>query len=109
MEISGKMQNIVDGKQTMTVYKNVANEAVVTLSVAKAILAGEEIDGAALAAAQEIECAFDTESYETTPGRKCPSFLLVPYVITKDNMQLLVDTGLYAWNADNTFVQKVPD
>ena len=98
--------NIYQGMQSMSVYKNLANEVAVTLAVAKAALEGD-IDGAALAASFDIEVAFDTESYETTPGNKCPSFLLVPYVITKDNMQLLVDTGLYAWNADNTYVQKV--
>ena len=102
------VQNIYEGKQTMTVYKNLANEVAVTLAVAKAALEGE-IDGQALADSFDIDVAYDIESYETTPGHKCPSFLLVPYVITKDNMQLLVDTGLYAWNADNTFVQKVPD
>ena len=32
------LANIVDGKQSMTVYKAVANEAVVTLDLAKAIL-----------------------------------------------------------------------
>ncbi len=98
--------NIYEGKQTMTVYKNLANEVAITLAVAKAALEGE-IDGEALAASFDIDVKFDMESYETTPGHKCPSFLLVPYVITKDTMQLLVDTGLYAWNADNTYVQKV--
>ena len=92
--------NVVDGKQTMTVYKNVANEAVVTLSVAKAILAGEEIDGTALAAAQEVECAYDTESYFSSEGHNTPSFLLVPTVVTKDNLQYLVDTGLYQWDGE---------
>ncbi|MEI3348263.1 MAG: substrate-binding domain-containing protein [Dysosmobacter sp.] len=36
------LKNIVDGKQSMTVYKAVANEAVVTLALAQAILNGEE-------------------------------------------------------------------
>jgi putative multiple sugar transport system substrate-binding protein len=98
--------NIFEGKQTMSVYKNLANEVAVTLAVAKAALEGE-IDGEALSKTFGIECDFDTESYETTPGNKCPSFLLVPTVVTKDNMQVLADTGLYAWNADNTYVQKV--
>ena len=98
--------NIYEGKQTMTVYKNLANEVAITLAVAKAALEGE-IDGEALAASFDIDVKFDMESYETTPGHKCPSFLLVPYVITKDTMQLLADTGLYAWNADHTYVQKV--
>ena len=38
------LANIVDGKQSMTVYKAVANEAVVTLDLAKAMLAGDTID-----------------------------------------------------------------
>ena len=88
------LKNIVDGVQTMTVYKNVSNESVVTLALAKAILAGDTIDDS-LVPSFGIECAFDTESYETSEGNKCPSFLLVPNVITKDNLQDLVDTGLY--------------
>ena len=99
--------NIVDGKQTMTVYKNVANEAVVTLSVAKAILEGEEIDGEALAAAQDVECAYDTESYASSEGHPTPSFLLVPTVVTKDNLDYLVETGLYKWDADHKYLEAV--
>lgn len=93
------LANIVDGKQTMTVYKNVSNEAIVTLNLAKAMIAGEEI-GEGLLDTFGVECAFDTESYETSAGHKCPSFLLVPSVITKDNLQDLVDTGLYTMGAD---------
>lgn len=93
------LKNIVDGVQTMTVYKNVSNEAIVTLGLAKAILAGGTIDDS-LIPSFGIECAFDTESYETSAGNKCPSFLLVPNVITKDNLQDLVDTGLYTMGDD---------
>ena len=93
------LKNIVDGKQTMTVYKNVSNEAIVTLELAKAMLSGATIDGS-LCDSFGVECAYDTESYETSAGNKCPSFLLVPSVITKDNLQELVDTGLYAWDGD---------
>ena len=35
------LKNIVDGIQTMTVYKNVSNESVVTLGLAQAILNGD--------------------------------------------------------------------
>ena len=93
------LKNIVDGVQTMTVYKNVSNEAIVTLSLAQAMLAGSTID-ASLIDSFGIDCAYDTESYETTEGHKCPSFLLVPNVITKDNLQELVDTGLYTMGDD---------
>lgn len=93
------LANIVDGKQSMTVYKNVPNEAVVTFAIVKAMIAGEEI-GEKLAAAVGAECVYDALSYETSAGKKCPSFLLAPSVITKDNLQELVDTGLYVMGSD---------
>lgn len=93
------LKNIVDGVQTMTVYKNVSNESVVTLGLAQAMLKGEEI-GESLIPSFNIECSYDTESYETSDGHKCPSFLLVPSVITKDNLDELVDTGLYTKDSD---------
>lgn len=93
------LKNIVDGVQTMTVYKNVSNESIVTLALAKAIMSGATIDESLLPEFG-IECAYDTESYETSAGNKCPSFLLVPSVITKDNLQELVDTGLYTMGED---------
>lgn len=93
------LKNIVDGIQTMTVYKNVSNESIVTLELAKAILDGSTIDES-LIDKFGVECTYDTESYETSEGKKCPSFLLVPNVITKDNLQDLVDTGLYTMDSD---------
>jgi putative multiple sugar transport system substrate-binding protein len=93
------LKNIVDGIQTMTVYKNVSNESIVTLALAEAILNGDTIDES-LIPSFGIDCAYDTESYETSDGNKCPSFLLVPNVITKDNLQDLVDTGLYTMGDD---------
>lgn len=92
------LRNIVDGIQTMTVYKNVSDEAGVTLDVAKAILAGQTPD-ASLLASLSAEAAFDTESYDNGTGI-IPSFLLVPWTVTKDNLQDLVDTGLYTWDGD---------
>lgn len=92
------LRNIVDGIQTMTVYKNVANEAIVTLELAKAMLVGETPD-ASLIDTFGIDCAYDTSSYDNGTGI-IPSYLLVPSVITKDNLQELVDTGLYAWDGD---------
>ncbi|MEE1305754.1 MAG: sugar-binding protein [Agathobacter sp.] len=97
------LTNIVDGIQSMTVYKNVSNEAVVTLALAQAMLKGETIDES-LCSKFGVDCAFDTESYETSAGKKCPSFLLVPSVITKDNLQDLVDTGLYTMD-DKGYLQ----
>ncbi len=93
------LKNIVDGVQSMTVYKNVSDESIVTLELAKAMLNGDTID-ASLIDKFGVEATYDTESYETSGGNKCPSFLLVPNVITKDNLQDLVDTGLYEMDGD---------
>ncbi len=93
------LKNIVDGVQSMTVYKNVSNESIVTLKLAEAIINGDTIDES-LTEEFGVECAYDTESYETSDGNKCPSFLLVPDVITADNITDLVDTGLYVQDGD---------
>ena len=96
------LANIVDGKQSMTVYKAVANEAVVTLDLAKAMLAGDTVDESLIeASGWDFDCTYDTESYETSEGNKCPSFLLVPTVVTNDNLQeALVDPGYYTMDDD---------
>ncbi len=92
------LENIVNGIQTMTVYKNVSNEAGVTLELGEAILAGET-PAEDLLDALDIEAAYDAETYDNGNGI-VPSYLLVPSVITKDNLQELVDTGLYEWDGD---------
>lgn len=96
------LRNIKDGVQSMTVYKAVANEAVVTLDLAKAMLDGATVDGSLISASGwGFECAYDTESYETSDGNKCPSFLLLPDVVTADNMEeKLVTPGYYVVGAD---------
>ena len=96
------LQNIVDGKQTMTVYKNVSDEAGVTLVVAEAILNGEE-PGEELLEDFEAEAAFDTETYDNGVA-VIPSYLLVPWTVTADNLQDLVDTGLYEWDEDEQYL-----
>jgi putative multiple sugar transport system substrate-binding protein len=92
------LANIVDGLQTMTVYKNVSDEAGVTLELAMAILDGQT-PGADLLDSLSAEAAYDTESYDNGTGI-IPSYLLVPWTVTKDNLQDLVDTGLYTWDGD---------
>ncbi len=92
------LKNIVDGVQTMTVYKNVSDEAGVTLVVAQEILAGNTPD-ASTCAKFSADAAFDTETYDNGLG-PVPSFLLVPYSIDKDNLDLLIATGLYVMGAD---------
>lgn len=96
------LKNIVDGKQAVTIYKNVSDEAAVTLELSKKILAGEE-PGEDLLDSLDVECSYDTESYDNGTGI-VPSYLLVPFQITKDNLQDLVDTGLYKWDDENKYL-----
>lgn len=98
------LRNIVDGIQTMTVYKNVNDEAAVTLEVSKAILEGQTPDASLVDKFNGIDATYDTESYNNGV-KNVPSYLLVPYVITKDNLQVLVDTGLYQWDADKKYLE----
>ncbi len=90
------LQNIVDGKQTMTVYKAVANEAKVTLDLGVAILSGKNPGEELIKdSGWDFECTYDTSSYDNGTG-VIPSFLLVPTVVTKDNIKTeLVDPGYY--------------
>lgn len=93
------LKNLVDGLQSMTVYKAVANEAVVTLALAQAILNGEQ-PGEELTSQFDCECAYDTSSYDNNTGI-IPSYLLTPTVVTADNIQEeLVDTGYYTMGSD---------
>ena len=95
------LANIVDGKQSMTVYKAVANEAVVTVDLADAILKGETPNGDLIkSAGWKFDCTYDTESYNNNK-LNVPSYLLVPTVVTKDNIQKeLVDTGYYTMDGN---------
>ena len=88
------LKNIIDGKQSMTVYKAVANEAVVTLELSKEILQNKK-PAEELTSKVDCETKYDTESYDNGT-LKVPSYLLTPETVTKDNYkELLVDTGYY--------------
>jgi len=90
------LKNIIDGKQSMTVYKAVANEAVVTVDLTVAILNGQKPDAGLIKSSNwKFDCAYDTKSYNNGNGI-VPSYLLNPIVVTKDNLQKeLIDTGYY--------------
>jgi len=99
------LKNIIDGKQAMTVYKNLHDEASVTFEVCKTILSGKT-PAAALASELPYEVTFDSETYNN--GVKyVQSYILTPYVITKDNMQLLVNTGMFRWDSSQKYVESI--
>ena len=91
------LANIIDGKQSMTVYKAVKNEAVVTVSLGLAMLKGQKIDDSLIKNSKwGFDCSLDTKTYDNGNGI-VPSFLLVPNVVTKDTIQKdLIDTGYYS-------------
>ncbi len=95
------LKNMIDGKQSMTVYKAVANEAVVTVSLGEAMLKGETPDGSLIdKAGWSFDCAYDTSTYDNGSGI-VPSYLLDPLIVTKDNIQKeLIDTGYYTMGTD---------
>ena len=98
------LKNILDGKQSMTVYKNVNDEAAVAFEVCKTILQGN-VPTASLVDSLPMEVTYDTGSYNNG-AKYIQSYLLLPYVITKDNLQLLVETGLYKWDSDNKYLEE---
>lgn len=95
------LRNVVDGTQSMTVYKALSNEAVVALALGKAILEGQNPKEDLIVASDwDFDCVYDTESYDNGEG-VVPSYLLTPVVITKDNLQEeLIDTGYYVIGED---------
>ena len=96
------LRNIINGKQAMTVYKNVQDEAIVTVELVKALLSGKTLDESIIDSLQ-IECVFDNKSYDN--GKKIvDSFLLLPTVITKNNIQTLVDSGNYRWDENHEYL-----
>ena len=96
---------IVDGNQTMTIFKNLNNEAKVTIEVSKAILDGRSIDDS-LTGSFSAECVFDDHSYNNGKGN-VPSYLLTPEVITVNDLDKLVDTGLYKWDSNHKYLESV--
>ncbi len=96
------LRDIVEGQQSMTIYKNVRDEANVTVEVAKAILGEEDIDEE-LIEEFEVPCAFDTDSYDNGV-KKVPSYLLTPNVITLENLDLLTEIGPYEWDKDHRYL-----
>lgn len=98
------LKNIVDGKQSMTVYKNVHDEAAVTFEVCKMLLDGGIPTSKLAGSFENFKVVYNSESYNNGV-RYIQSYLLVPYVITKDNLQLLVDTGFYKWDGDNKYLE----
>lgn len=90
------LKNILDGKQSMTVFKAVSNEAAVTLNMVIFLLNGETPTASLISASGwNFKCQFDKQTYHN--GAKIvPSYLITPEVVTIQNYKkILVDSGYY--------------
>jgi hypothetical protein len=95
---------LMDGRQSMDVYKNLAYEAYVTVMVVDSLYHGEVMSQSLIDSWNiDYECVYDTQSYDN--GKiVVPAFLLEPVEITSDNMvQELVDNyGTYVLSEDGS-------
>ena len=92
--------SIIEGKQSMTVFKALRDESVVAVALGLSILSDETPDAELITrSGWKFECSYNTTDYDN--GSKIiPSYLLSPIAITKDNLEKeLFDTGYYARNA----------
>ena len=78
------LRAIAEGKQTMTVYKDLAAEASVAVAVSQAILKGTPLD-AALTTSLPAKAGYDAETFRSGDSA-VPSYLLTPGVITAENV-----------------------
>lgn len=97
--------NILSGNQSMTVFKALKNEAIVTVDLTKAVLEGDSPDEKLIEeSGWDFECRYDTTSYNN--GRKnVKSYLLIPKALDSSNIKKeLFDTGYYTYDSDGNIV-----
>lgn len=90
------LKNLIDGKQSMDVYKAFSNEAAVTFNLVVSILMGEKPNASLISlSGWSFKCSYDTETYNNGI-KNIPSFLIEPESVTINNyMKILVESGYY--------------
>lgn len=91
--------SIIEGKQSMTVFKALKDESVVAVALGLAILSDDAPDGQLIMnSGWDFDCTYNTTDYDNG-SKVIPSFLLTPITVTKANLEEeLFDTGYYARN-----------
>ena len=91
--------SIIEGKQSMTVFKALRDESVVAVALGLAILSDDAPNEQLIAnSGWDFDCTYNTTDYDNG-SKVIPSYLLSPISITKDNLEKeLFDTGYYARN-----------
>jgi putative multiple sugar transport system substrate-binding protein len=92
--------NILDGIQSMTVYKHLEQESVVTVALGKDIISGNTPGEDLISKSHwDFDCSYDTQQYNNG-NRVVPSYLLSPIAITLDNLEKeLFESGIYKRNS----------
>ena len=95
------LAKIVDGKQSMTVFKAFGNEAAAAAEAGSWLVNGKTPDESLVEDADwSFDCAYDDETYNNGTVT-VPSLILTPVSITAKNIQKeLVDTGYYTMEGD---------
>ena len=91
--------SIIEGKQSMTVFKALKDESVVAVALGLAVLSDDAPDGQLIMnSGWDFDCTYNTTDYDNG-SKVIPSFLLTPITVTKANLEEeLFDTGYYARN-----------
>lgn len=90
------LKNIMNDKQSMTVYKCLPNETKAMMDVTIAFMQGKNIDESLIEeAGWDFDVVYADDRY-SNGTKDMQSFLLTPISITKDNIQSeLIDKGYY--------------
>lgn len=86
------LSNIVDGSQAMTVYQDAGLAADAVLEVAKTLLEGGT-------PADKLAMGYQASKISNGEA-STPAYIRNSFAVTKDELQKLVDTGLYAWSGE---------
>ena len=92
--------NMIEGVQSMTVFKALDKETIVTAALAKSILDGNTPDESLINESNwDFECSYNTTDYHNG-AKLVNSYLLTPIVIIPDNLEKkLFDSGYYKRNS----------
>ncbi|MFV0341390.1 MAG: sugar-binding protein [Anaerocolumna sp.] len=104
------LNNIIDGYQSMTILKNVANEVSITLNLAISILNDEYPDAGLISASGwYFECVYDNDSFNNG-SEIVPSYLITPQIVTINNYkELLINSGNFSLDANGKIIDSDSD
>lgn len=99
------LEKLIDGKQSMTVYKPLKDEASVTVELVRQIIKGNS-PGKEICKKFAFDAKYDKDSYDNGVIT-VPSYLLSPLLVTRDNYKsVLIDSGYYKED-ENGYLQAV--